>query len=84
MVELAKSRGGYDNITLAIIPLGGQLRQEPPIGFNGVQPPPREKLREFIASVSPRDIARDVVLIAMLTLVSCILTAMLAVYWWSR
>ena len=33
LVELAKSRGGYDNITAAIIPLGGQLRNEPPIGY---------------------------------------------------
>lgn len=30
LVELAKSRGGYDNITVAIIPLGGQLKSEPP------------------------------------------------------
>jgi serine/threonine protein phosphatase PrpC len=35
LVELAKSRGGYDNITLAIIPLGGQLRQERPVGYEG-------------------------------------------------
>ncbi len=28
LVELAKSRGGYDNITLAVLPLGGQLREE--------------------------------------------------------
>jgi len=27
-VEMAKARGGYDNITLAILPLGGQLREE--------------------------------------------------------
>ena len=33
MVELAKARGGYDNITLAIIPLQGQLRKEPPTGY---------------------------------------------------
>lgn len=33
LVELAKTRGGYDNITVAIIPLAGQLRNEPPIGF---------------------------------------------------
>jgi hypothetical protein len=25
---MAKTRGGYDNITLAILPLGGQLREE--------------------------------------------------------
>lgn len=28
MVELAKSRGGYDNITIAVLPLGGQLHEE--------------------------------------------------------
>ncbi|MBX7139144.1 MAG: protein phosphatase 2C domain-containing protein [Oligoflexia bacterium] len=33
MIELAKSRGGFDNITCAIIPLPGQMRQEPPIGY---------------------------------------------------
>lgn len=33
MVELAKSRGGFDNITVAIIPLGGQLKGEPPLGY---------------------------------------------------
>ncbi len=32
LVELAKARGGYDNITLAILPLGGQLREENPGG----------------------------------------------------
>lgn len=33
LVEVAKTRGGYDNITVAIIPLGGQLRNEPPAGY---------------------------------------------------
>lgn len=33
LVDLAKSRGGFDNITLAIIPLDGQLKSEPPIGY---------------------------------------------------
>lgn len=33
LVELARSRGGYDNITVAIIPLAGQLKNEPPAGF---------------------------------------------------
>ncbi len=33
LVEMAKAQGGFDNITLAIIPLGGQLKQEPPSGF---------------------------------------------------
>ena len=33
LVETAKARGGFDNITLTVIPLGGQLRQEPPPGY---------------------------------------------------
>jgi protein phosphatase len=30
LVELAKARGGYDNITVSIIPLVGQMRASPP------------------------------------------------------
>jgi len=29
LVELAKSRGGFDNITIAIVPLEGELRDQP-------------------------------------------------------
>lgn len=32
LVELAKSRGGFDNITVAIIPLQGKLSESPPLG----------------------------------------------------
>ncbi len=32
LVELAKERGGFDNITIAILPLGGQLHEEQPRG----------------------------------------------------
>lgn len=34
LVELAKSRGGFDNITIAVIPLGGQLKDQPPYGYD--------------------------------------------------
>jgi PPM family protein phosphatase len=37
LVELAKARGGYDNITVAIIPLDGQLRSEMPPGFTPIE-----------------------------------------------
>lgn len=30
LVELAKKRGGYDNITIAVLPLSGTLREESP------------------------------------------------------
>jgi PPM family protein phosphatase len=33
LVELAKERGGFDNITLSLIPLNGQMRQSPPVGY---------------------------------------------------
>jgi PPM family protein phosphatase len=32
LVELSKARGGYDNITLAVLPLSGQLHEESPSG----------------------------------------------------
>lgn len=41
LVELAKARGGYDNISLSVIPIGGQLREEPPVGYA----PPKKKMR---------------------------------------
>lgn len=37
LVELSKERGGFDNITLAVIPLGGELRAEPPAGVDEQQ-----------------------------------------------
>jgi len=33
LVELCKARGGYDNITVAIVPLAGQVRKTPPPHF---------------------------------------------------
>ena len=37
LVELAKSRGGYDNITVIILPLEGRLRSEMPPRVNGAR-----------------------------------------------
>lgn len=34
LVELAKARGGFDNITVAIVPLTGELKLEPPLGYS--------------------------------------------------
>ena len=33
LIEIAKARGGYDNITIAVIPLNGQLHREAPVGY---------------------------------------------------
>ena len=37
LTELAKQRGGFDNITVAVIPLQGQLRKEPPSNYQPKQ-----------------------------------------------
>jgi PPM family protein phosphatase len=34
LVDLAKERGGYDNITVAVIPIGGQLKDSAPSGYD--------------------------------------------------
>jgi PPM family protein phosphatase len=49
LVEMARSRGGYDNITVAIIPLGGQLREECPDGG----PVLKRRTREFRPAPRP-------------------------------
>jgi len=73
LVEIAKVRGGFDNITLAIIPLGGQLREEPPIGFvDGVRPGPKTPRSQNGNTAS---LARDIVVVTMLSLLAVLLTA---------
>jgi protein phosphatase len=46
MVELAKARGGYDNITVSVVPLAGQMRQTPPPGTK--EPPPKAKGKPIV------------------------------------
>jgi protein phosphatase len=49
LVELAKTRGGYDNITLVILPIAGQLREDSP------GPAKKPKVdRKRSAAASPR------------------------------
>jgi protein phosphatase len=63
LVELARARGGYDNITVAIVPLAGQLRNE--------EPPSREPSRKVTKSQSARPlISRGwmMMILGMLTL----------------
>jgi PPM family protein phosphatase len=43
LVDIARSRGGFDNITMAIVPLEGQLRNERPEGPTPVLKPIRKK-----------------------------------------
>lgn len=56
LVELAKNRGGYDNITIAIIPIDGQLKREPPIGFHPSKIKASNSKGEKISSGSKREL----------------------------
>ena len=75
LVELAKERGGYDNITLVVIPLSGQLRTECPPGYST-----EEFLRATSAveveveSFDPMQIVRFVVTLAILSMVALFLS----------
>lgn len=55
LVELAKARGGYDNITLAVLPLVGQLHEENPGGpaVTVAQKKRRTANRTYTASSTP-------------------------------
>ena len=46
LVELAKARGGYDNITIAILPIPGQLRDEEPPAARSVKPTVAKKKKQ--------------------------------------
>jgi hypothetical protein len=37
LVELAKSRGGYDNITVVVIPINGVISEDPPEGHSALR-----------------------------------------------
>lgn len=49
LIELARKRGGYDNITVAVIPIAGPVRREPPPGY--------EKRRRDVLEARARDLS---------------------------
>lgn len=84
MVELAKSRGGFDNISVAIIPLSGQMRQEPPIGYSsGTLSKAADRTGKHAASAqgSLFRLVRDGVIISVLAV---LLTILAVVFWVGR
>jgi PPM family protein phosphatase len=76
MVELAKSRGGYDNITVAIIPLSGQLREDPPIGYRPTKLPRQGGARSTAVKVSGKGVLRYFLIVAALSFL-CVLVMVL-------
>lgn len=84
MVELAKSRGGFDNITLAVIPLNGQMRQEPPIGYTSGTISRTATRSGKHAAAAPGGVfrlVRDGVIVSVLAV---LLTILAVVFWVGR
>jgi serine/threonine protein phosphatase PrpC len=51
LVELAKARGGYDNITVSIIPLSGQMRAAPPPSAQAIR---GDSVRKVASGKAPK------------------------------
>jgi protein phosphatase len=78
LVELAKARGGYDNITVSIIPLAGEVRSDPP--------PVRQARRAPAEEGAPpkihprRGVGRHILLLALVSLIVSVLTVGIFVF----
>ena len=77
LVDLARNRGGYDNITAAIVPLNGQLKNEPPLGYR----PPKvaQSARAPDSTGTQTNPLRMVVLVGVLCLLAFLLTVLLGI-----
>lgn len=80
LVEITKQRGGYDNITISVIPLGGQLRQEPPPGYDE-----RAIEREYTSKAArkvegSRNVLKTLAVVFMLCSLAAMLTALVIIF----
>ena len=83
LVEMAKERGGFDNITLAIIPLGGQLKEQPSPPVDRIVRP-SGVVRESRVRTLWADMFRAGMLTGLLSAVSVLIIAFLIMYGMSR
>jgi len=81
LVELAKERGGFDNITIAIIPLSGQLHKEPPVGYEEQRRrrQERERLRQQ-AVFKSGSLIRSVGVLFVLTCLAILITILIVAF----
>ncbi|NDC38691.1 MAG: serine/threonine-protein phosphatase [Proteobacteria bacterium] len=86
LVEIAKARGGFDNITLAVIPLNGELRREPPPGYDS-EVELQKRLVALDGELPPaqaRSFLRLVLTIFLLSGMAALLVVLLMVFSLSR
>jgi protein phosphatase len=81
LVDLAKERGGYDNITLAVLPLGGQLREESPSGTRRALSlsGPRKRVATTGVRAPKLSMSRQIVLMFVLLVLGALATALVLV-----
>lgn len=86
LVDLARLRGGFDNITMAIVPLEGQLRNERPASATQKPALPKkgahkravsrnEKVRPARRQLSIASPIKSVMMVMMLSVLSAVATA---------
>jgi serine/threonine protein phosphatase PrpC len=73
-VELARARGGFDNISVAVIPLAGQLRQEAPEGHTRASQARRRSTMRAQDTEPPVGIVRTIIVVAVLSGLAALLT----------
>ena len=74
LVELAKQRGGFDNITLAVIPLPGQLRHEAPPEYEARRQKALKRAAERAAPVTGKArIVRDGIILSLVVVLLVVL-----------
>lgn len=79
LVELSRERGGYDNITLAVLPLGGQLHEESEGGRSKAVVKKRSKLPVAPVFKGPRlSWGKRLFLLTMLLVVGCLIGILLS------
>ena len=84
LVELAKARGGFDNITVAIIPLGGELRDKPPSGFKEGNHLKKIRSRGSDGASNEKGPGRDLIVIITLGVLSSLLTVVVFLFMMSQ
>lgn len=72
LVDLAKDRGGFDNITIAIVPMDGQLSTEPPPGYEF-----KKKVKAKVKDPNAFNWKKYSSMLAMLSLVTAALVFLL-------
>lgn len=77
LVELAKQRGGFDNITATIVPLVGRLHSRAPEGYVAPVPKVAEEKNKFDLAVVKSMMIKNLLMIIGLSIIALVLAIVL-------